>query len=90
MKEAEASRGVPLAGLAVKVSDSYFIEGLSAVKADLGKNIRLLKTQSWVDIPIVYTNGRRAILAFQIGDTGREALRKVFSYWEANPTTLKH
>lgn len=90
MKDAELGRGIPLAGLAVKVSDSYFLEGLSAVKADLGKNIRLLKTQSWVDIPLVYTNGRRAILALQIGDAGRETLRKAFSYWEGNPTPLKH
>src|SRR5581483_2104803 len=43
MKQAEAQRGVPLAGLSVKVTDNYFLIGLSAVEADVQRNVQLLK-----------------------------------------------
>ena len=67
MKQDEQARGVPLAGLAVKVTNGYFLIGLSAVDADVQRNIELLKNRDWFDIPIVYTSGKRAILAMEKG-----------------------
>ena len=43
MKQNEQARGVPLAGLAVKVTNGYFLIGLSAVDVDLQRNLELLK-----------------------------------------------
>ena len=43
MKQNEEARGVPLAGLAVKVTNGYFLIGLSAVEVDVQRNIQLLK-----------------------------------------------
>ena len=54
MKQSESARGVPLAGLAVKVTNSFFLIGLSSVDADRARNIQLLKEQAWFDIPVVY------------------------------------
>lgn len=82
MKDAESARGIPLAGLAVKVSNDYFLIGLSAVTADSARNTSLLKDRSWIDIPIVYGNGRRAILAINKGSSGTQVLTKTFSYWD--------
>ena len=56
---------MPLAGLAVKVTNGYFLIGLSAVEADQQRNMQLLKERDWFDIPIVYTSGKRAILAME-------------------------
>src|SRR6202012_1667793 len=67
MKESEQARGTPLAGLAVKVTNGFFLIGLSAVDADVQRNMQLLKDRPWFDIPIVYTNGGRAILAMEKG-----------------------
>jgi hypothetical protein len=53
MKQAEEARGVPLAGLAVKVTNGYFLIGLSAVEIDMKRNIALLKDRDWFEIPIV-------------------------------------
>ena len=58
MKQAEQTRGSPLGGAAAKVSSGYFLIGLSAVKTDMQRNMDLLKERSWLDIPIVYNNGR--------------------------------
>ena len=51
MKQTEQTRGVPLAGLAVKVMTGFFLIGLSATEADLQRNIQLLKERAWFDIP---------------------------------------
>src|SRR5436853_504915 len=81
MKQAEQTRGAPLAGLAVKVTSGFFLVGLSAVEGDMQRNIQLLKERSWFDIPIVYNNGRRAILAIEKGTPGERAFEDVFKAW---------
>jgi len=81
MKQAEQTRGVPLAGLAVKVTNGFFLIGLSAVEADRDRNIQLLKERSWFDIPVVYANNRRAILALEKGTPGERAFAEAFNIW---------
>jgi Trypsin-like peptidase domain len=81
MKDSEQSRGKPLAGLAVKVSSGFFLVGLSAIDADRQRNMQLLKNQEWFDVPIIYNNGARAILAVQKGQTGARAITDAFAAW---------
>jgi hypothetical protein len=81
MKQAEQTRGVPLAGQSVKVTTGYFLIGLSAVESDLQRNVQLLKERTWFDIPIVYTDGRRAILAVEKGPPGETAFAEAFNAW---------
>ena len=81
MKDSEQARGVPLAGLAVKVTNGFFLIGLSAVDADVQRNIQLLKDKPWFDIPIVYNNGGRAILAMEKGPPGDRAFADAFAAW---------
>jgi hypothetical protein len=82
MKRAQETRGTALAGLAVKVTTGYFLFGLSAAPADKERNIQLLKEQSWFDIPIIYANNRRAILAMEKGTPGERAFAQAFAAWE--------
>jgi hypothetical protein len=81
MKEGEQARGVPLAGLAVKVTNGYFLIGLSAADVDKQRNIELLKERDWFDIPIVYASGKRAILALEKGPPGARAFAEAFRAW---------
>ena len=81
MKESEEARGVPLAGLAVKATNGLFLVGLSAVDADVQRNMQLLKDRPWFDIPIVYNNGGRAILALEKGPSGDRAFADAFAAW---------
>jgi hypothetical protein len=43
---------------------------------------QLLKDRSWFDIPIVYTNGVRAVLAMEKGSQGDRTFAEVFAAWE--------
>ena len=81
MKPDEKARGTPLAGLAVKVTNGYFLIGLSAIDSDMQRNIDLLKNRDWFDIPIVYTSGKRAILAMEKGAPGVRAFQEAFQAW---------
>jgi hypothetical protein len=47
---------------------------LSNVEVDRQRNIQLMKERSWLDVPIVYGDGRRAILAIEKATLGAPAL----------------
>jgi hypothetical protein len=81
MKSNEQARGTPLAGLAVKVTDGFFLVGLSNVDADRARNLQLLKERSWFDVPLVYANQRRAIIAIEKGAPGERAFNDAFAAW---------
>lgn len=81
MKQSEQARGVPLAGVAVKVTNGYFLIALYSVDTERERNVKLLKERSWFDIPIVYANGRRAILAMEKGNPGERAFADAFAVW---------
>jgi hypothetical protein len=82
MKQAEQTRGVPLSGLAVKVTNGFFLIGLSSVDADKERNVQLLKERAWLDIPVVYNNNRRAILALEKGTPGERVFAEAFKVWK--------
>ena len=81
MKSNEQTKGLPLAGLAVKVTDNFFLVGLSSIDADKSRNLQLLKERSWFDVPLVYANQRRAILAVEKGAPGERAFNEAFMAW---------
>ena len=70
-----------IAVLMLKVTSGFFLIGLSAVDADRARNMQLLKDQEWFDIPLVYTNGGRAILAVEKGPPGDRAFADAFAAW---------
>jgi hypothetical protein len=82
MKQAEQTRGVPLAGSAVKVTNAFYLIGLSNVEADKERNVQLLKERAWFDIPVVYSNNRRAILAMEKGTPGERVFADAFKAWK--------
>ena len=81
MKQAEQTRGTPLAGLAVKVTPGFYLIGLSNADTDKDRNLQLLKERNWFDIPVVYNNNRRAIIAMEKGIPGDNVFAEAFKAW---------
>jgi hypothetical protein len=81
LKPSESERGAPLAGLAVKVTNNFFLIGLSSVDADRARNIQLLKARPWFDIPVIFNDGRRGIMAIEKGTPGERAFARAFEAW---------
>jgi len=78
VKSAELMRGVPLTGAVVQTSPTSFLIGLSPQE----NNLNLLAAHPWMDIPIFYGNGRRAILALDKGVSGARAINDAMASWQ--------
>jgi hypothetical protein len=81
MKQSDGARGVPLKGVATKVLTNFFFLNLSSVDADAKGNIELLNEQFWFDVPIIYSDGTRAIVTFEKGTSGSRAFADAFAAW---------
>jgi hypothetical protein len=79
MKTSAQTRGVPLAGLAVRMGNAAFLVGLS--QEGQARNVQLLTERAWMDIPIVYGDGKRAILAIEKGASGERAFNDAMASW---------
>jgi hypothetical protein len=81
MKSGEQADGSRLLGVTAKVTSGLFLIGLSASETEMQRNLQMLKEQPWFDIPLVYENGRRAILAIEKGAPGDRAFQEAFTAW---------
>ncbi|WP_244423324.1 helicase [Bradyrhizobium sp. ORS 375] len=81
MKAREAGRGSALSTLTAKVTPEFFMIALSANEVDKTRNVLLLKGKEWIDIPIVYNGGSRAVLAIEKGADGERAFADAFTAW---------
>ena len=82
MKPAEETQlGTPLKGASARITDGYFLIGLSSLSQDEAKNVQLLQDEPRLEIPILYNNGQRAILELQKGSDGETAFAEAFGVW---------
>ena len=82
MKFAETARGTPLSAVSVKVVEGSFLIGLSSRESDRVRNLQILKERSWFDIPVVYANQHRGILAVEKGFHGADVFNEAMTAWE--------
>ena len=83
MKPTEEARGDALIGASVKVSPGIFWIALSSLPNEQQRNLALLRERGWIDIPMLYENGKRGILTLEKGSAGAEAVEKAISAWQA-------
>jgi hypothetical protein len=87
MKDTEQSPGSPLLGIPAKISDGFFLFALNNDKASIETNMNLLRQQSWIDIPIVYKSGRRALITLEKGIPGNKVFDEALKAWAQMPST---
>src|SRR5690606_35330892 len=81
MKRTEQDRGDLLIAVPAKITDDFHMIALNDFPEAIAKNTELLRTRNWIDIPITYRNGRRALLTLDKGATGAEAFDTVMKAW---------
>jgi hypothetical protein len=86
-KPTEQAAGTALAGLSVRVMSNFFLIGLSSTPAERARNLDVMRQNPWIDLPILYENGRRAVLTLQKGDAGSKAFSQAISAWEREAAT---
>ena len=83
MKPTEEARGDALLGASVKVSDGYFWIALSSLPNERDRNLSLLRDRGWIDIPMLFDNGKRGILTLEKGQNGAQAIDQAVAAWQA-------
>jgi hypothetical protein len=83
MKDTEQAAGNPLIGIPAKIADGFFLVALSDSSAEVEANTTLLRRQSWIDIPITYGSGRRALMTMEKGIPGDRVFQEALRAWAA-------
>lgn len=81
MKRTEQDRGDQLIAVPAKITDDFHMIALNDFPEAIAKNTELLRTRSWIDIPVTYRNGRRALITLDKGASGTEAFDTVMKAW---------
>lgn len=81
LKPTEQSRGVGLAGASIRIADDMYWIALKSEPQAVKYNMELLVLRSWIDMPILYKSGRRAILTLEKGDVGDRVIKEALLEW---------
>ncbi len=80
-KATEQSRGDGLVGASAKVSDNFFWIALGGAESDRQRNVKYLRERGWFDVPLLYENGRRAILTIEKAGAGDRVVSDALTAW---------
>ncbi len=83
LKNQELVQGTALIGASARVVGNSFLFALSASEQDVRKNVGLLEDNKWMDIAIIYSTGRRAIITLEKDDGAQAMFREVLAIWQA-------
>jgi hypothetical protein len=84
LKGSEQDAGSPLLGIPAKIADGFFLIALNDSKNEIETNLNLLRRQNWIDIPIVYKSGRRALFTMEKGVPGEKVFDETIKAWQPN------
>ncbi len=82
-KDTEQAPGNPLVGVPANFGDGFFLIALTDEKSAVENNLALMNRQSWIDIPLTYKSGRRALISIEKGIPGDKVFQEVFKAWNA-------
>ncbi|MCV0394635.1 MAG: hypothetical protein K5872_00345 [Rhizobiaceae bacterium] len=83
LKRSEEAPGAPLLGIPAKIADGFFLIALSDAEADISQNLNLLEREQWIDIPMVYRSGRRALITLEKGIPGTRVFEQALEAWRS-------
>ena len=69
MKQTEQDTGDSLIAVPAKITDSFFMIALNDYVEAVDLNLKLLRERNWIDLPVSYGNGRRALLTMEKGSS---------------------
>lgn len=80
-KTDEGERGAPLSAISSALGENLFVAALSNVQVEADRNLDLLQTRPWIDLPIRFASGRRGIITFEKGVSGSQTIADALARW---------
>jgi hypothetical protein len=81
MRLNDRPNGDALIGAPAKITDNFFLVGLSTGDQIAAHNLDLIKSRNWFDLPIVLAPGRIAKVTFEKGADGDRVLAQALAAW---------
>ncbi|WP_425417240.1 hypothetical protein [Oricola indica] len=81
-KGTEQDPGNALIGVAAPLDTNIFLIALTDADTAIETNLNLMRRQQWIDIPMQYISGRRALITLEKGIPGDQVFNDVMSAWE--------
>ena len=81
MKQTEADQGNPLIAVPAKITQDFYMVALNDLQEARDTNTELLRQRNWIDIPVVYANGRQALITLEKGASGTEVFNQALDAW---------
>ncbi|KAA0971126.1 hypothetical protein FPY71_11840 [Aureimonas fodinaquatilis] len=81
LKPNEQDRGRPLIGVAGKISDGFFWVALNNLQQVVDDNLNLMANEQWIDIPLAYESGQRALMSLEKGPEGDAVFKQALDDW---------
>ncbi|MBC7285230.1 hypothetical protein [Hoeflea sp.] len=81
MKQTEADQGNPLIAVPAKITQDFYMVALNDLQEARDANTDLLRQRNWIDIPVVYANGRQALITLEKGASGTEVFNQALDAW---------
>lgn len=81
-KAEENERGAPLSAITSSLGENLFVSALSRVPIEVERNVELIRTRNWIDIPVRFASGKRGIIAFEKGLSGDQRIAEGFRAWQ--------
>lgn len=80
-KQTEADQGSPLIAVPAKITQDFYMVALNDLAEATQVNTELMRQRNWIDIPVVYANGRQALITLEKGATGTEVFNQALDAW---------
>ena len=84
-KTVEQDPGNALIAVPAPIDQNIFMIALTDAQTAIETNVNLMKRENWIDIPMQYTSGRRALITMEKGIPGERVFNEVFAAWDAAP-----
>jgi len=81
LKNEELVQGAALVGASARVVGNSFLFALSAAEPDIRTNLDLLQNRKWMDLAMIYSSGRRAIITLEKDEAAQTLFNDVMAIW---------
>ena len=88
MRKEDKPAGDALTGVPAPILRNFFLVGLTRGESATIRNLDLIRSRGWIDIPMQLSDQRIAKITFEKGTTGERIVNEALSVW-ADPKETK-
>jgi hypothetical protein len=82
MRKEDTPAGDALTGVPAPILRNFFLVGLTRGDAAAARNIDLIRTRGWIDIPMLLSDQRIAKITFEKGAAGERVINEALEAWK--------